>query len=385
VIQRRIRFGEISVGQPLPWNVYNDKGVLLLSEGTRIHSETQLERLLEMGIYIESTLTWHQPPQSALQNVLHACFRLAVLFQQPESVNDFPAQVLGVAALIEEALSTNPDVVIATVVLRRGGRYAVRHAVNACCVAAAVLQAMGPPTDANRSILAAALTMNIGVLELQDALSRQSQALTPSQQARIERHPLDSVDRLRKLGVDDEVWLRAVQEHHEAIDGSGYPHRLRGPRVAQAAQLVGLADLFCARVSERGYRRADSAKIVLRDVLIERGRSYDAMMAAYLIKALGVYPMGTVVRLVNGVVGVVSGRGERVDAPRVHGLLAHDGSLLIPPLVYDTDVVEHTILTTLGAAELGVQIDMQAIWGDDARDFYLTRFDTSTNAMDFSL
>ena len=385
MIQRRIRIGEIEVGQPLPWDVYNDKGLLLLSEGTRIHSDIQLQRLLEMGIYIESTLTWHQPPQSALQDVLHACFRLAALFHQPEAASDFPGQVLDIAALIQTAVATSPDVVMATVVLRRGGHYAVRHAVNTACVVAIVLQSMGPDAPADRSAVAAALTMNIGILELQDALARQAQPLTPSQRARIERHPLDSVDRLRRLGVQDETWLRGVQEHHEAIDGGGYPHRLRGPRVSQAAQLIGLSDMFCARVSERGYRRAASAKIVLRDVLVERGRSYDALLAAYLIKALGVYPIGTVVRLANGVIGVVSARSEQVDAPRVHGLLAPDGSPLVPPVVYDTTQGEQAIHSTLAPAELGIQIDMEAIWGDDARDFLLARFDGSPNAIDFSL
>jgi HD-GYP domain-containing protein (c-di-GMP phosphodiesterase class II) len=320
-----------------------------------------------------------------LQHVLHACYRLAVLFNQPDLVRDFPEQVLDIAKLIETAYAANPGVVIATVVLRRGGRYAIRHAVNSACVAASVLSAMGPAGPANLSVIAAALTMNIGVLELQDALSRQVQPLTLSQQARIERHPLASVERLRDLGVQDELWLRAVQEHHEAIDGSGYPHRLKGARVAQAAQLIGLADLFCARVSERGYRRADSAKIVLRDVLIERGKHFDAMLAAYFIKALGVYPIGTVVRLANGQVGVVSGRSERVDAPYVHALAAGDGSALMPPIRYDTQSSDCAIIETLTAPDLCVPIDLEAVWGEEARDFHLTSYNAQAAAMDFSV
>ncbi|WP_374356628.1 HD-GYP domain-containing protein [Chitinimonas sp.] len=385
MIQRRIRLGEIAVGHPLPWNVYTDKGVLLMAEGARIQSADQLDRLLEIGLYIESTLTWHQPPQSALQHVLHACYRLAVLFKQPEQVPDFPAEVLAIAGLIEEALSQDSGVVMATVVLRRGGRYAVRHGVNAACVVACVLQAMGPTGPGKLSVLAAALTMNIGVLELQDALARQIEPLTPSQRARIERHPLESEERLRNLGVRDELWLRAVREHHEAVDGSGYPVRLKGSRVSQAAQLLGLADLFCARVSERGYRRADSAKIVLRDILIERGRHFDTSLAAYFIKALGVYPIGTAVQLSDGSKGVVSGRTERVDAPWVHALVAADGDPLMPPIRYDTNDPRHAIVDTLCTADLGVQIDMESIWGEGASDFRLGHFDPQLRAVDFSV
>ncbi|QDQ28762.1 phosphohydrolase [Chitinimonas arctica] len=385
MIQRRIRRGEVAIGQPLPWNVYNDKGVLLLAEGNHIQSGDQLDRLLELGIYIESTLTWHLQPESALQHVLHACYRLAVLLKQPVPPADFSEQVLNIARLIDTAWQLDAGVVMATVVLRRGGRYAVRHAVNTACVVAGVLQAMGPAAPERESTLAAALTMNLGMLDLQDVLARQTEPLTPSQQVRVSCHPLASLERLRKAGVNDETWLRAVLEHHEAIDGSGYPHRLRGPGICPSAQLLGLADLFCARVSERGYRRADSAKIVLRDVLIERGRHFDVMLAAYFIKALGVYPIGTVVLLANGEIGVVSGRTDRVDTPWVHALLAADGSPHIPPLRRSTQPTSLTIVETLSATDVGVPIDMEAIWGEQAHDFQLGQQEARRQAVDFSI
>lgn len=371
MLQRRVRMGEVEVGQPLPWNVYNDSGVLLLAQGARVRSERQVDRLLATGFYlIEPTQTWRQPPMSALQHVLHACYRLNLLFQHPEQTKDFPNQILNVARLIEHGYRRAPGVTIATVVLHRGGRYAVRHSVNAACVAAAVLHAMDPHGPTNLPVLAAALTMNVGILDLQEKLSHQPDPLTPSQQARIEHHPFDSVARLRKLGVADEVWLRAVQEHHEALDGGGYPLRLRGTAVAQEAQLIGLADVFCARVSERSYRHADSAKIVLRDILMERGRRFDALLAAYFIRALGVYPIGTVVQLTSGEIGVVSERSEWVDAPIVHALRASDGSRLVDPIRYETHAQpEYAITQALSIADLGIPIDMEAIWGEEAMDF----------------
>ncbi|QNM94693.1 HD-GYP domain-containing protein [Chitinimonas koreensis] len=383
--RRRISLGDVVVGQPLPWNVYNDKGILLLAEGASIQTEAQLDRLLDKGIYIESTLSWHQPPDSALQNILHACYQLAVLLRQPELAPDFKAAVAEIVALIQAAYARDPGVVMATVVLRRGGRYSIRHAVNAACVAVNVLHAMGNNAPNHGSVLAAALTMNIGMIELHDTLARQAEPLTLSQQARVHAHPLEGMDRLVKLGVNDEIWLRAVAEHHEAIDGSGYPQHLRGPRISPAAQLLGLADLFCARVSERGYRRADSTKIVLRDVLIERGHHFDAMLAAYFIKALGVYPIGTLVQLKNGVVGVVSGHTDRVDTPRVHGLLGVEGMPLAVATVYDTREPQYRIVDALSTADVGVPIEMESIWGREASDFSLEHHQWREREMDFSM
>jgi len=368
MLQRRIRQGEVRVGQRLPWNVYTDSGVLLLARGERVLSAQQLQRLLASGFYlIEPTPASRQPPLSALQYVLHVYYRLQQLFLAPEQHPHFPGELLEVAELIELGYRRAPEVLIATVLLQRGGSYPLRHSVNTACVAAALLRELHPRDPANRARLAAALTMNIGVLDLLEKLSHQPQPLTLSQQARIERHPLDSVARLSKLGVVDELWLRAVQQHHEALDGSGYPQRLRGRQIEPAALAIGLADEFCARVSERSFWRADNAKNALDDIQQSCAHRYGAALLAALRRALGEYPVGTVVQLASGEIGVVSAYGRA--APVVHALLTADGLRLALPIRYDTREPAHAIAAALSIAELGITLDMEAIWGDEARDF----------------
>lgn len=382
--QRRIRPGEIVLGEPLPWNLYTDKGVLMLAEGGRISHAAQLERLLDMGVYIESSVAWHLQPATALQLSLHACYQLDRLLARPEASGDFAAAITTITHLLRQSYARDPHVAMATVVLRRGGRHAVRQAVNTASVACAVLKQMDADDATMRSTMAAALTMNLGMLELQDTLARQSLPLTPSQRARVERHPLEGAERLEELGVTDQDWLRAVREHHEANDGSGYPLHLAGDRIAPAAQLVGLADLFCARVSERGYRPAHSARLVLRDILIERGRLFDARLAAYFIKALGVYPIGSVVTLKNGDIGVVGEPSDQVDAPLVYALRDGQGLAFAKPRQRDTREAELRIVNSLPLSDLGVPVDMVAIWGKEASDFDLDHLRPMAADADYS-
>lgn len=370
MLQRRIRIGEVVMGQALPWSVYTDSGLLLLARGERVRSARQLQRLLTSGFcLVEPTPTCRQPPMSALQYVLHAYYRMQQLFQAPEQHPHFPGEVWEVAQLIEQGYRRAPEVFIAAVLLQRGGNYTLHHSVNAACVAAALLRELHPRDPANRLRLAAALTMNIGVLDLLEKLSHQPDPLTPSQQARIEHHPFDSVVRLRKLGVEDEAWLRMVQQHHEALDGSGYPQRLHGRQIEPAALLIGLADEFCARVSERSFWRADSAKRALDDIQQSCEHRYGVVLLGALRRALGGYPIGTVVQLASGEIGVVSGCGAVDDAPIVHALLTADGLRLALPICYDTREPAHAIAEALSIAELGITLDMEAIWGDEARDF----------------
>ncbi|SFZ77802.1 HD-GYP domain-containing protein [Chitinimonas taiwanensis] len=370
MVLRRIRAGELTAEQPLPWPLYSQRNNLILSEGSVLASEA-LEALVDLGLFVEATPLWQRPPHTPLQTVLHATARMAQLLAAPEAQANFTVAIHHVVELIEQASRRNPAVLTATALLHRGGPSAARHAVNTACIVAIVLEAMQASDTSRRGILSAALTMNIGMHELHDALANQSGPLSALQQLIVTRHPTVGADRLAQLGVVDPLWLRAVLEHHEAVDGSGYPQGLRGEQVSAAAQLIGLADLFCARVGERGYRDADDARLVLRDVLIERGRLFDGLQAAWFIRALGVYPIGTVVLLANGEVGVVSAHSGLVDAPWVHVLRARDGSAYEQPLQRETRITEFAIVDTLSPSSLPVEIDLAAIWGDDAADYPL--------------
>lgn len=367
---RKIRVGELPLGQALPWSLYSQRGNLLLPAGSEL-PQADLAALVELGLYLDPLPLWQQPPQTTLQTVLHLTHRLAELLAAPERCPDLGASLHAMAAQLLQAAASHPDALMASVVLHGGGPLTARHSINCAAVLACVLQAMPQDAEQGRALLCAALSMNIGLHELHEVLASQGSPLSAPQQGVVGHHPLAGVDRLRQLGVNDAAWLRAVIEHHEAVDGSGYPYGLRGQQMGSLAQLLGLADVFCARVAERAYRRAVNARIVLRDLLIERGRRFDALQAAYFIRALGIYPVGTVVLLANGEQGVVSAHGSQVDAPQVHVLRGAHGAYLQPPQPRATDSMATAIVDTVAPGELGCEIDLAAIWGEAARDYPL--------------
>src|SRR5204862_3889390 len=108
----------------------------------------------------------------------------------------------------------------------------------------------------------AALTMNLAIVDLQDVLYRQ-QTMTPEQREAIAEHPADAVKKLATLGVRDPLWLSIVEQHHEFLDGSGYPKKLAGDAVIREAQVIGLADRYCAAVTERTYRQPVAPDVAL--------------------------------------------------------------------------------------------------------------------------
>jgi len=358
-----------AVGQVLPKNAYDERGQLLLRKGAIIGSSEQLERLTENILSLTAPNSLPPPeksfPKTPLGVLLNARWRLLELFQQGAS--DFPAELHRIGHLIARACRANSDLALASVLLVREAPYAIRHAVNTAVACQVVGSALEWPESELGSTVAAALTMNIGMLDLQQQLHKTVGPLSEEQRLAVHRHCETGVDLLRQLGVQDEAWLAAVHDHHERPDGSGYPAGKQGDAISRGARLVSLADVYCARVSSRSYRAALSPTQALRQLFLHEGQSVDETLVAQFIKTLGIYPPGTGVRLQNGSIAVVTHRGNaRVNTPRVAAITNPNGMCLATPLRHNGDSPAHAIKAVVDLDALKLPVSMAAIWGADA-------------------
>lgn len=358
-----------AIGQVLSRNAYDDKGQLLLRKGAVIGSDKQLERITENILAITAPSSLPPPeknfPKTPLGVILAARWRLLELFQQ--GATDFPAELHRIGNLIARACRANSDLALASVLLVRDAPYAIRHTVNTAVACQVVGSALEWPEDVLGSTVAAALTMNIGMLDLQQQLHQMEGPLSEEQRLAVHRHCEVGVDMLRQLGVRDEVWLAAVRDHHERPDGSGYPAGKQGDAMSQSARLLSLADVYCARVSARSYRAALSPTLALRQLFLREGHCIDESLVAQFIKTLGIYPPGTGVRLQNGSVAVVTHRGNaRVNTPRVAAITTPNGMCLATPLRHNGDSPAHAIKAVVDLDALKLPVNMAAIWGADA-------------------
>ena len=213
-------------------------------------------------------------------------------------------------------------------------------------------------------LLAAALTMNIAMIELQDVLFRQKERLTAEQQRVVKDHPLCGAELLRTYGVTDEVWLRAVSHHHEFMDGSGYPQGLRGEEIDKNARLLMLADVYCAKLFPRSYRSPLQPDVAAREMFTGgRGHSLDQDLAKLFIKELGIFHPGLFVRLANDEIAVVIRRGEKIHHPVVNSVVKVDGSPYLAPKKRDCSNEEFKITGSVAQKDVPVCINRQVVWG----------------------
>ncbi len=366
----RIRKDEIRIGQPLPWPVYDSSGLLLLSKGFIISSERQLEALIQRGLYSNraaAPLRAAPPPEtkvSPFKMFDHLQLRLKRLCEDLKEGTqpDVPDRILRFCANLQHLCRMDPDAVLGAVHLIHEGQYTIIHGLHAAILTELFLRALGISAEDRLPVLAAALTHDIGMMDLHDTLHKQQDPLSDEQWAQVRRHPKRSVEILEKAGVIDGIWLETVLHHHERLDGSGYPFGLRDEDIFFPARVLSIVDVYGAMIKRRAYRGSLQAKEALREIFLRRAGEVDEHLAKIFVKELGIFPPGAFVRLKNSEIAVVTHRSGVATSPIAHAIIGPRGAPLAKPVKRDTRNQEFAI-HELVPRENTVSLNLCSLWG----------------------
>ncbi len=139
-----------------------------------------------------------------------------------------------------------------------------------------------------------------------------------------------------EAGVDDPKVLQMLHTHHERHDGSGYPHGLEGKAIPVFGRIAGIVDSYDAMISERPYSKAISSFAAIRELQAHADSLYQQEIVDHFIKAIGVFPVGTIVELNSGEVAVVvSQNGVWRLKPKVMLILQEDKEIRTDFVVID--------------------------------------------------
>lgn len=362
---RRLSSGDIRAGEMLAWDVFGENGVLLARKGFLPSSDAQAENIAARGFVNEAVLVGatvgSAGPPSVVRLLNHAVAELEPLLHRiAAGGGGVQTELEQVALLVAQAVEISQEVATACILHnQRAAPYAVRHCIDTAVVAQILARAIKRPAAETLSMTLAALTMNVALLRLQDNHA----GLSDEQKTLVRGHPVHGMVLLQQAGITDPVWLDCVLSHHENEDGSGYPRALKGDAVLLPAKLIALADRYCARVSDRPFRKAMLPNAALRDILLDARQTVDPQLGAVLIRELGIYPVGTFVRLLNGEVGVVARKGLNSTTPHVQSFIGPRGAPLDVHLQRDTRGNLSAIRDVLHADLVGIRIRMDQVWG----------------------
>lgn len=351
----------LAPGRPLPFNVYRPDTTLLLARGQVVHTGEQLEALFERGSLVDlAELCADVAPGAAVasREALPGLWRDAMshigdVLRRPDATC-FAGALDEAAAPVQALIARDPDLAIFQVLRQEANahaQYGLSHSVHTAIVTQLVAQRLGWPDADRERAFKAALTMNISMLELQGVLAEQAGPPSAEQRRQIAEHPQRSREMLQAAGITDADWLRAVAEHHEERDGSGYPSGTREP--SELATLLHRADVYTAKLSPRASREARAADEVGREIFMQ---DPGHPVCAALVKEFGIYPPGCFVVLASGETGVVVARGSTVMSPLVAALTNAYGAPLPEPVRRDTRLPLHAIVGVLQARQMRARL-----------------------------
>jgi hypothetical protein len=255
---------------------------------------------------------------------------LSTLLLRPRQVAEFPRKVQQYDRWMQDLLQHDMDTglyLLYQLAANRTLGYSSAHAL-VCGVLCHVLAAeLALPQSERDSLVGAALTMNLSMTALQNRLAEQAEAPNTEQKEQIDAHAATGSMLLGRLGVADADWLQVVALHHESLPSAALDTLAPVQRLARILQVV---DRYAAMISPRKSRAARSVIETVRAML---GRGDVAREAAgmALVRAVGLCPPGSFVRLDSGEVALVLRRGRQANHPLVATVLGKSGEKLAAP------------------------------------------------------
>lgn len=241
-----------------------------------------------------------------------------------------------------ESLLADRDVAIHLMNDKIAGEEVYYHALNVAMLAALVGKGMGIDAAAVKAISLGALFHDIGKLDIPDNILLKKEQLTHAELDFLRQHCAYGVDLGKRVGLPAEV-IAVIAQHHEAIDGSGYPAGLQGDRISLPARVVAVVNTYDNLCNPANIAAAMTPHEALSLLFAKQRAQFDALALGKLVHLLGVYPPGSVVRLSNDLTGMV--------------LSVNTAKPLRPlVMVYDAEVPRHEAISIDLAGEPEISI-----------------------------
>ncbi|ARD11140.1 HD-GYP domain-containing protein [Pseudomonas savastanoi] len=289
-----------------------------------------LKRIQQSGtreVWIETGKTRVQAPQTAPapsiddtapasldKEVLRAraiCGRArnAVMAMFTEARMGQAMDVDNVQLLVEEISSSILRHPHALISLSRLKTYTYMHSVAVCALMVALARRMGLPDDQVREAGVAGLMHDVGKMMIAPHVLNKPGRLTHDEFEIMKAHPELGLKILKENQPVAATVMDVCLHHHEKVDGSGYPHGLKGDQISIFARMAAVCDVYDAITSDRPYKKGWGVAHSIREMASWKGHFDDVVFQSF-VKTVGIYPTGTLVRLESGRLGVVVEQSE---------------------------------------------------------------------------
>jgi len=204
-----------------------------------------------------------------------------------------------------ESIVRNPDAMMWLTRLKDKDTTTSQHSINSSILSVTFGRYIGLPKDELIKLAICGLMHDIGKLQVPTEILNKPSSLSESERQQIQMHPLYSRNLLMSAG---QYFLPAVDvaySHHERLDGSGYPRKLKAMQISPFTRIISIIDTYDTMITRQVYREERTPFETLKYLNSKKSTSFDEQLIKLFIKLIGVFPIGSVIELTSGEVGIV--------------------------------------------------------------------------------
>lgn len=300
-------------GMVLAKSLYGNDGRLFLQQGQPIKQSflSCIKQNGFQGVYISDQLSEDIEIKNVIDDQLRHSAAKAVRDIYIQSINrninqDAADNAKAIVRNIVDEIIENRNITVNMIDLKSYDNYTYYHSVNVGVLSIVVGVALGMNKTNLYKLGVGALLHDIGKVFIDKDIIEKPDSLTPEEFEEVKQHPGLGYQYLINANLDLPIsGLICILQHHERIDGSGYPDGLSGEKINKFSRIIAIADVFDAMTSDRPYRPAMMPSEVMEYLMGSTGTLFDPELVYQFTRKVAAFPLGTCVLLSNGFTAIV--------------------------------------------------------------------------------
>ncbi|MCK8058246.1 MULTISPECIES: HD-GYP domain-containing protein [unclassified Fusibacter] len=322
---RRIPLTNAKTGEIIAQAIYDDQGRILLKAGITLTE--RLIKKIESQQILSIYITDHKDDIETLTDIISPQLRYEAINKVKSVYDEFVSEeterniksgkvsmfkenvhITNLNKMVEDILTevfSNKNALVEMVDIKKMDNYLYEHAVNTAVLSLLIGLEIHLNENDLRRLIVAALLMDVGNNLIDQTPLQKKGEIDNQERHTIETHVRKGFDFVRNYSDIPVNTRNLILQHHERIDGSGYPNGLKGDEINMLAKIIAIADTYDALTSDRPFRPAYHPNEALEKIMGDAGKLFDFSLVNVFAKRVLAYPVGTYVKLSNGDIGEI--------------------------------------------------------------------------------
>ncbi len=337
-------------------------------EKALLYKKGYIDRIAELGyqgIYIDDEISSDIEVKDVISDELRmsaikAVKDICIYAEQPKAAKgQFDSKINSTKLLITnivEQILENKDTMVNLIDLKYYDDYTFFHSVNVAVLSILVGSEYGLDKNELFNVGLASILHDIGKMFVDKNILNKPGKLTQEEYEAVQEHPAFGFNYLKESYEIPTSAYVAVLQHHEKYDGTGYPMKKAKEEISIIGRIIGVADVYDALTSTRPYRKSLLPSEAMEYIMANGGIMFDVKLTKIFARKVAPFPMGTYVKLSNGLTGIVADNYE--DAcmrPKVKVIMDEEGNHIKPYLINLRDERDLRSVTITGLNDLGTK------------------------------